>query len=74
MNREPPEAELLTIPQAAKRIRKTPAALYAAIDRGDLKSTEKYGKKLVEVGELQRYRRQTKIGRPKNGNGKAKHK
>lgn len=74
MNRKTSEPELLTIPDAAKRIRKTPAALYAAIDRGDLKSTEKYGKKLVEATELQRYRRHTKIGRPKNGNGKAKHK
>lgn len=66
-----PTAEPLTIPDAAKRIHRTPAALYAAIDRGDLIAIEKFGRKLVEPAELRRYRRLTKIGRPKNGSKKA---
>ena len=64
-------AELLTIPEAASRIKKTPATLYAAISRGDLLSSDQYGRKLVTVKELARYCRQTKIGRPKNGTRKA---
>jgi hypothetical protein len=63
--------EPLTIPDAAKRVRMTAAALYAAIKQGDLRVTEKFGRKLVEIPELRRWRRQAKIGRPKNGNKKA---
>ena len=65
---EPP----LTIPDAAKRIHRTPAALYAAIERGDLAAIKKFGRKLVEVTELRRYQKATKIGRPKNGDKKGK--
>lgn len=62
-----PQVEPLTVPQAAKKIKRTPAALYAAIVRGDLVATEKYGLKLIDPEELKRYKRETKIGRPKNG-------
>lgn len=62
--------EPLTIPDAAKRIQRTPAALYAAIERGDLRVIEKFGRKLVDLAELHRYRRSTRIGRPKNGGKK----
>lgn len=62
--------EPLTVPDAAKKIKKTPAALYAAITRGDLTATEKYGRLLVDPDELKRYKRVTKIGRPKNGGKK----
>ena len=65
-----PTTEPLTIPDAARRIKRTPAALYAAIERGDLIVTEKFGRKLVDLAELRRYRRSTKIGRPKNGSKK----
>jgi hypothetical protein len=59
--------ELLTIPEAARRINKTPASLYAAIDRGALLTVEKFGRKLVKSRDLERYCQQTKIGRLKNG-------
>jgi hypothetical protein len=57
----------LTVPEAAKRIHRTPAALYAAIKRGDLRATEEYGRKLIAINELRRYKRDTKTGRPQNG-------
>ena len=62
--------ELLTIPEAANKIRKTPATIYAAISRGDLPTVEKFGRKLVKARDLQRYCEQTKIGRPKSGSKK----
>lgn len=62
--------ESLTVPDAAKKLRRTPAALYAAMHRGDLKYIEKFGRLLVEPDELRRYQRATKIGRPKNGHKK----
>lgn len=64
-------SELLTVPKAAKRIRRTPAALYAAIERGDLECVRMFDKILVEPAALLAYRKSTKIGRPKNGNRKA---
>lgn len=67
------QADLLTIPEAAKKAKRTPAALYAAIARGDLVATRKFGLKLVELIELSRYRQETKIGRPRNGKAKGKN-
>ena len=65
------ESELLTVPQAAKQIGKTPAALYAAIDRGDLPHVRRYERILIRPAVLRMYQANVKIGRPKNGNKKA---
>lgn len=59
--------ELLTIPEAAKRIRRTPAALYKAISQGNLVSVEKFGRQLVALKEVKRYKKETRTGRPRNG-------
>jgi len=61
----------LTIPAAAKRIKRTPAALYAAASSGHLETSEVFGRLVVSLGELLRYKRETKVGRPKV-NGKPK--
>ncbi len=60
----------LSIPKAAKRVRLTPAALYAAATRGDLQTTEAYGRIVVSLAEVLRYKRETKVGRRPKPNGR----
>ncbi len=63
---------IITIPEAAKKIRRTPAALYDAIKRGDLAYEVKYGRVVVTVEEVMRYKRDTKSG-PRNGSKRKKN-
>ena len=59
--------DTLTIPEAAKRIKRTPAALYDAARKGNLETSEAFGVRLVTLAEALRYKRETKVGRKANG-------
>ena len=57
----------ITIPEAARMVNLTPAALYVAIARGNLKVTKQYGRLLVSDEAVKKYLETRQIGRPKNG-------
>jgi hypothetical protein len=58
------ETELLTIKEAAQEAQVTEQAIRNAIYRGKLTTTEKYGRILIERDVFNRYRAETKMGRP----------
>jgi len=64
----------VTIPVAAKRIKRTPAALYDAARKGKLLTSEAFGVQVVSMAEALRYKRDTKAGRPKATNQANGHK
>lgn len=54
----------VSIPVAARRIKRTPAALYTAATKGRLKTSEDvFGRILVSMAEALRYKKETKMGR-----------
>jgi hypothetical protein len=66
-----PDGDAVTISEAAKRIKRTPAALYGAARKGNLKTSEAYGIRVVSMAEALRYKRETRAGRKAtNGRGK----
>lgn len=56
--------ELLTVPEAAKRIGKEKATIYLAIRKGELKAEQKYGLWLIPISEIERYNPRPR-GRPR---------
>ena len=60
------EAEnMLTVTEAAEQANVTQAAIRNAIYRGKLPAKQIYGRLLIERGEFEKYRSETKMGRPK---------
>jgi hypothetical protein len=56
--------ELITVLEAAKKVNKTPSALYLAIRKGALKAELKYGLNLISIEELEKYNPRPR-GRPR---------
>jgi predicted DNA-binding protein YlxM (UPF0122 family) len=54
---------MLTVPETARRLGRTKAAIYAAIRRGKLKFETRYGVMVIAETEVEAYRH-TKAGRP----------
>jgi excisionase family DNA binding protein len=59
------EQELLTVHEAAEQANVTQAAIRNAIYRGKLPAKQIYGRLLIARKEFEKYRAETKIGRPK---------
>ncbi len=58
--------DLMTVKEAAKKVRRTPAALYDAVRRGDLAYEVAYGRVVVSMTAVRAYVYAAKSG-PRNG-------
>ncbi len=59
------------VSEAARRIKNTPSALYLAINKGNLPYELSYGRVIVSMAEVRRYKAELK---PANGRPKKKGK
>jgi hypothetical protein len=62
----------ITVKEAAKKIRRTPAALYEAIKTGRLAHEIVYGRVVVSLADVRRYKQETKSGPKSSGDKKCR--
>ncbi len=60
-------SDKVTVSEAARKTKYSTASLYLAIKKGQLAHELSYGRVIVSLAEVRKYKQDSKVGRPRNG-------